>query len=80
MLRGNLEDRNMRLRKVVDEIQAAKHEEKLAERTARGRELEDKKDTLNKELKTLSLQADSRAKLDLKKHDIRSKHVEVKSM
>lgn len=62
------------------EARGAKFDERLAERVAQARALEAKRDALNGEIRTLSLQADTRARLDLKRTEVRNKSAEVENM
>jgi len=48
--------------------------------TTKGRSVEDQRDSLSTELRSLSLQADSRARLDLKRAEVRSKTSDAKNM
>lgn len=59
---------------------AAKFDEQLSEKESKLRSMEATRDTLNNEFRTLSLQADSRAKLDLHRASLKTKSNEVKNM
>ena len=61
-------------------IQNAKYDTKLQEITFEVRSLEEQREILHSELKNLSLQADARAKLDLKRVDFRTKTQELKNI
>ena len=61
-------------------IQNAKYDTKLQEITFEVRSLEEQREILHSELKNLSLQADARAKLDLKRVDLRTKSQELKNI
>ncbi|KAF7365212.1 DNA repair protein rad50 [Mycena venus] len=76
-LTGDIEEKQSRLAKVQSEIAAAKYDERLDERTASTKALEEKRDVLNSEFKALNMHADSRAKLDLKRKDVKSKTTEI---
>ncbi|KAH0832358.1 P-loop containing nucleoside triphosphate hydrolase protein [Lanmaoa asiatica] len=78
-LSGDIEEKNLRLEKVKRDIKEANFEERLSIRASRAREMEDKRDILNAELRGLSLQADTRARLDLKRSEVRSRTLEVKN-
>jgi hypothetical protein len=58
----------------------AQWDTKIGEKTQEGRALEEKRETLNKELSTLSLQANARAKLDHVRSSIKSHKNEVSNM
>ncbi|OJA09417.1 hypothetical protein AZE42_03080 [Rhizopogon vesiculosus] len=78
-LAGDIEEKKMRLEKVKADIKAGNFDERLSERAAKARSMEDQRDTLNTELRGLSLQADSRARLDLKRAEMRSKTSDTKN-
>lgn len=59
---------------------AAKYDALLADRTEKAKDLEERRDALNRDLRALSLQADARAKLDLKRGEVKSKNGEIRSM
>lgn len=58
---------------------AAKHDAKLAEYSKMTRALEEQREELNSELQSLTLQADTRARLDLKRAEVKTKTVEVQN-
>ncbi|KAG6379376.1 P-loop containing nucleoside triphosphate hydrolase protein [Boletus reticuloceps] len=76
---GDIEEKKLRLEKVKKDIKEANFEERLSKRTSNARVMEDKRDSLNAELRSLSLQADTRARLDLKRSEVRSRTLEVKN-
>jgi DNA repair protein RAD50 len=78
-LQADLKENVERLEKLRADAQAAQYEEKLVEKTAQTRELDAKRETLNSEFRSLSLQADSRARLDLKRAEVRTKKAEVEN-
>ena len=78
-LAGDIEEKKLRLEKVKRDIKEANFEERLSERASKARVMEDKRDVLNTELRSLSLQADARARLDLKRSEVRSRTLEVKN-
>lgn len=67
----------MRLERIKDDIRSAKYDSRLAEKTDKTKSLEDKREELNAEIRTLSLQADARARLDLKRGEVKSKTSEI---
>ncbi|KAJ6508778.1 hypothetical protein C8R45DRAFT_1050733 [Mycena sanguinolenta] len=73
----DIEEKKSRVAKAQAEIADAKYEERLGEITTQTRELEAKRDALNSEFRALNMHADSRAKLDLKKKDVKSKTSEI---
>lgn len=78
-LSGDIEEKKLRLEKVKRDIKEASFEERLGERASKARVMEDKRDSLNAELRALSLQADARARLDLKRTEVRSRTLEIKN-
>ncbi|CAL1713176.1 unnamed protein product [Somion occarium] len=79
-LESEMEDKERRLEIIKDELKAAKYEERIAEKESKYRSLEVTRDGLNNEFRTLSLQADSRAKLDLNRASLKTKSAEVKNV
>lgn len=68
------------MEKVRSNILNAKYDAKVQEITVEARSLEEQREALHSELKNLSLQADARAKLDLKRADLRTKSQELKNI
>ena len=58
----------------------ANFDERISEKSSKARALEDRREDLNGEIRTLSLQADSRARLDIKRAEMKSKQNEVQNM
>jgi DNA repair protein RAD50 len=79
-LAGDIEEKKLRLEKIKADIKAGSFDERLSEKAAKARNMEDQRDSLNTELRSLSLQADSRARLDLKRAEMRSKTSDTKNM
>jgi DNA repair protein RAD50 len=67
------------LEKIQSEITAAKYETRLEEKTASTRQLEERRDALNSEFKSLNMQADSRARLVLHRNEGKTKTAEIAS-
>ncbi|KAI9566180.1 P-loop containing nucleoside triphosphate hydrolase protein [Boletus coccyginus] len=78
-LSGDIEEKKQRLEKLKRDIKGANFDERLSERASKARVMEDKRDSLNAELRGLSLQADARARLDLKRSEVKSRTLEVKN-
>ena len=76
-LQSDIEDKKARLTKTKTEIAAAQYESKLNEKMTKGKMLEETREQLNTEIRTLSLQADSRAKLNLARSDMKNKKGEI---
>lgn len=77
---GDIEEKKLRLEKLKNDIKTANFDERLSERAVKARSLDDRRDALNAELRSLSLQADVRARLDLKRAEMRNKKTETKNM
>lgn len=75
-----MEDKRSRLKKFQNDFAAIDYPSKLEENAKRGRKLQDQKDSLNREFKSLNLQADIRARLDLKRDGVNSKTKDIKNM
>jgi len=78
-LQADIEEKKTRLTKIKNEMGSAKYDAQLADRTEKAKVMEERREALNTEIRTLSLQADSRAKLDLKRGEVRSKNKEILS-
>ena len=61
-------------------IQDQAHDSKIQQVITSMRTLEAERDSLNNEFKNLSLQADERAKLDIKRDELKTKSQESKTM
>jgi DNA repair protein RAD50 len=79
-LQSDIEDRKGRLLKLKAAVSSAKYNSRLADFAKKARELEDQRERLNSELQGLSLQADSRARLELKRGEVKSKTMEIQTM
>ncbi|KAI0269907.1 hypothetical protein BC834DRAFT_819813 [Gloeopeniophorella convolvens] len=77
---SDIEDKKTRIRKLRSEIASAKYDDRTAELNAKLRTMEDKRDSLTLEIRTLSLQSDARAKLTLHQKDLTSKEREMKNL
>jgi DNA repair protein RAD50 len=62
------------------DIAGAKHDDRIADLNIKIRTMEDQRDNLTLEIRTLSLQSDARAKLTLHQRDLASKEREMKNM
>jgi DNA repair protein RAD50 len=77
---SDIEAKRARIEKLKADIVAAKHDDRIAELNSRVRTMEDQRDNLTLEIRTLSLQSDARAKLTLHQRDLASKEREMKNM
>ena len=70
---SELQDKASRIEKIRDEIKDTKYDIRIQDISNRMKELEEQREVLNTDLKNLSLQADARAKLDIKRTDLKKK-------
>ena len=78
-IKADIEDKRRRLEKARQDVTSAAFDRKIAEKNSNGSTLESRREALNTELRTLSLQADSRAKLDLQRGQMKTKTGEIKT-
>ena len=77
---SDIEGKRDRIEKLKLDMASTKHEDRIAELNTKVRSMEDKRDNLTQEIRTLSLQSDARAKLTLHQRDLASKEREMKNM
>jgi DNA repair protein RAD50 len=77
---SDIEDKKARIEKLTADIVAAKHDDRLADLNTKVRAMEDQRDKLTLEIRGLSLESDSRAKLTLHQRDLASKEREMRNM
>lgn len=77
---SDIEGKNARIQKLNEDIITAKYDDRVADLNTRVRTMEDQRDNLTLEIRTLSLQSDARAKLTLHQRDLASKEREMKNM
>jgi DNA repair protein RAD50 len=77
---SDIEGKGGRIQKLKDDMVAAKHDDRIADLNGRIRAMEDQRDNLTLEIRTLSLQSDLRAKLTLHQRDLASKEREMRNM
>jgi DNA repair protein RAD50 len=77
---SDIEAKKARIEKLKADIVAAKHDDRIADLNSRVRAMEEQRDNLTLEIRTLSLQSDARAKLTLHQRDLASKEREMKNM
>lgn len=87
MVQTQLKFNEEELRSTVDRLEgvkaaflAAKHDDAIAAKLLEIKRLHETKDTINARMRTLTLQADSRAKLALKRSDLGKKKGEIDVM
>lgn len=74
-----IKEKRSRVDKIKADISEAKHDEKVQQKSDQSRRLDEKRESLLEESRVLSMQADSRAKLDLKRAEIKAKSLEVET-
>ena len=77
---SDIEGKRDRIERLKTDIASTKHEDRIAELNTKVRSMEDKRDNLTQEIRTLSLQSDARAKLTLHQRDLASKEREMRNM
>ena len=77
---SDIEAKKARIEKLKADIVAAKHDDRIADLNSRVRAMEEQRNSLTFEIRTLSLQSDARAKLTLHQRDLASKEREMKNM
>ena|SRR6266511_2793332 len=78
-LASEIQQKKDRLEKLKGSIVSARYDTRLAEFTKTARGLEEQREELNSELQSLTLQADTRARLDLKRAEVKTKAAEMQS-
>ena len=63
-----------------NDIKTASYDESIRDITNQTRVLEDKRDVLNMDLRNLSLQADTRAKLDINRAEIKKRSQDIEAV
>jgi DNA repair protein RAD50 len=74
-----IQDKKDRLEKLRASVASANYDTRLSEFMKTGRALEEQREELNVELQSLTLQADTRARLDLKRAEVKTKSIEVQN-
>ena len=77
---SDIEGKKDRIERLKTEMTSTKHDDRIAELNTKVRSMEDKRDNLTQEIRTLSLQSDARAKLTLHQRDLTSKEREMNNM
>lgn len=79
-LEREIDDKKAALRRVQSEAAEANNEQRIRELDVQKNKLEDTRQVLNKEMTALSRQADSRARVALKREETAGKSKELKRM
>lgn len=72
-------DKQRRLETLRTEFSRDRYDDHLSEKMSKSRAMEAERDGLNIELRALSAQADTRAKLDLKRAELKSKTSQMRN-
>ncbi|KAF8627436.1 hypothetical protein AX17_006250 [Amanita inopinata Kibby_2008] len=78
-LQTDIQEKKTRIEKIKSNVTSSKYDARLLERTEKSRVLEEKREQLNAEMRTLTLHADAGIKLDLKRGEIKSKAAEIQN-
>ncbi|KAH9065351.1 hypothetical protein EDB87DRAFT_1749578 [Lactarius vividus] len=77
---SDIEAKKDRIERLKTDTVSTKHDDRIAELNIKIRSMEDRRDSLTQEIRTLSLQSDARAKLTLHQRDLISKEREMKNI
>lgn len=77
---SDIEGKNTRIQKLNEDLIAAKYDDRVVDLNIKVRAMEDQRDNLTLEIRTLSLQSDARAKLTLHQRDLASKEREMRNI
>ncbi|KAG0693583.1 hypothetical protein DFH29DRAFT_1007178 [Suillus ampliporus] len=79
-LAGDINKKKLHLKKIKADIQSGNFDECLSAKATKAQSMQDQHDTLDLELHSLSMQVESRVRLDLKQAEMRSKASDTKNM
>lgn len=79
-LQSDMEEKKDRLQKLKQDFNDSNYDKRLAEKTENSRRMEAMREQLSFELQTLSLQADSRAKLEINRKEVKNKSLEIERL
>lgn len=79
-LQSDIEEKKSRLLKLKQDHIGSNYDKRLAEKAENSRRMEAKREQLSFELQTLSLQADSRAKLEINRKEVKNKTSEIERL
>ena len=79
-LQSGIEEKRDRLQKLRQDFNGSNYDKRLAEKAEKSRRMEAKREQLSFELQTLSLQADSRAKLEINRKEVKNKSLEIENL
>jgi DNA repair protein RAD50 len=79
-LQSDIEEKKIRLQKLKQDHFDSNFDKRLAEKAENSRRMEAKREQLSFELQALSLQADSRAKLEINRKEVKIKASEIERL
>ena len=75
----DIEEKRRRIERIRSEFATSKYEERLLEKTNAIREMELRREALHSEMQVLNMQADVRARFDIKREELKGKEAELKT-
>ena len=78
-LSADIEEKRRRLDKAREDFREANFDAKIAEKNSKSRSLDLQREELNIELRTLTNQAGSRAKLDVNRDQVKAKEMDIRT-
>ena len=78
-LSADIKEKRRRLDKAREDFREANFDAKIAEKNSKSRSLDLQRDELNIELRTLTTQAGSRAKLDVNRDQVKAKEMDIRT-
>lgn len=79
-VQDEIDEKQRRFEKIKNDLGVAMYDVRIAENLEKKRNLDDRSITLGNELSSLGLQADTRAKLDIKRTEVKLKTLEIRAM
>ena len=79
-VRSDIEAKRMRITRLEKELDQLAYDQRSAEISAQIKQLQDEREVLNAEFRRLSLQAESRAKLNIKREEQKRKRLEMSGL
>lgn len=79
-LQADIQEKRNRVEKIKSEISSSNYDARIQEKTEKSRTLEDSREQLSSEMRTLTMHADAGIKLDLKKGEIKGKTTDIQNL
>ena len=79
-LQADIQEKKNRIEKIKSDISSSNYDQRIQEKTDRLRTLEDAREQLSSEMRTLTMHADAGIKLDLKRREINSKTTDIQNL